>query len=150
MTHFTHSSRHGGVNWITSSSGVGCINSKNSASPSGDYERGRSCPTASEIEARLSITAQTKTDEPTQARTNAELALKTQVEGCGRPHTPTTAEVHRGEPLPFKISGGPEDHDRPDVEAASHRDVVVSDWTARTFFLESKETSKRSTNRATN
>ena len=99
---------------------------RGSASPSGAYQRGRLCPPASKIEARPLITAQTKPGEPTQACTNAELSLlKTTVEGCGRPHTPATAEVNHGELLPPKTSGGHEPDERHDAEAASHGDVQV-------------------------
>ena len=68
---------------------------------------------------------QAKPSKPTQARTIVEAALlKAPGNGCGRPHSPTTAEVNHGEFLPPEISGGHED-DRHDVEAASHRTFQV-------------------------
>ena len=46
------------------------------------------------------------------------------MKGCGRPHIPAQ-RLNHGELVPPEISGGHEDDDRHDVEAASHRTFQV-------------------------
>ena len=73
--------------------GRGCVNPKSPASPGGAHHRGRSGPNATVLaKARLSK------NEPRQANASSHKCraplLKALVEGSGKLHIPTTAEVN--------------------------------------------------------